>query len=161
MITLLLKNLLFTLLVPGTVAAYVPLIIAHGRGVTSEPLLLTIGVLLIGLGAGVYTWCLWDFAAFGRGTPLPLAAPVRLVVRGPYRYTRNPMYLGVLSVILGWAAIRPAAACALLLYAALVAIAFHTFIVHCEEPKLRESFGAIYDAYAAQVGRWLPRHRSA
>lgn len=154
---LLLKNLLFTLLVPGTVAVYIPLLISRGHNSASSPLLCIAGSALIALGASVYTWCVWDFAAFGRGTPLPLAAPKRLVVRGLYRYTRNPMYLGVLSVVLGWAALRPAAAGALLLYAALVAVAFHIFVVRYEEPKLRALFGAAYDAYAAQVGRWLPR----
>jgi protein-S-isoprenylcysteine O-methyltransferase Ste14 len=154
---LLLKNLLFTLFVPGTVAVYVPLLISRGRSVTAQPLLLIAGAALIGLGAGVYAWCLWDSASFGRVTPLPLDAPVRLVVRGLYRYTRNPMYLGVLSVVPGWAALRPAAAGSLLIYAVAVAVIVHAFVVRYEEPKLRALFGAEYDAYAARVGRWLPR----
>jgi protein-S-isoprenylcysteine O-methyltransferase Ste14 len=154
---LLLKNLVFTLLVPGTVAVYVPLLIARDRSITSQPLLLCAGVALIGLGAGIYARCMWDFASFGRGTLLPLDAPKWLVVRGLYRYTRNPMYLGVLSVVLGWAALRPAAAGSLLLYAALVAIVVHTFVVRYEGPRLRALFGAEYDAYAARVGCWLPR----
>ena len=136
---------------------YLPLLIARGRSVTSQPFLFILAVALIALGASIYTWCVWNFAAFGRGTPLPLDAPKRLVVRGLYRYTRNPMYLGVLSVVLGWAALRPAAASALLMYAALVAVAVHTFVVRYEEPRLRALFGAAYDAYAAQVSRWLPR----
>ncbi|MCX6030019.1 MAG: isoprenylcysteine carboxylmethyltransferase family protein [Chloroflexi bacterium] len=152
---LLLKNLLFTLLVPGTVAVYVPLLIARGRSVTSQPPLLAAAVALIGLGAGIYAWCLWDFASFGRGTPLPLDAPKKLVVRGLYRFTRNPMYIGVLSVVLGWTALF--ATGALLIYAAVVAIVVHTFVVRYEEPKLRALFGTEYDAYAAQVDRWLPR----
>lgn len=78
-------------------------------------------------------------------------------MRGLYRYTRNPIYLGVLSVVLGWAALRPAVAGALLMYAALVASAVHTFVVRYEEPQLQALFGAEYAAYTAQACRWLPR----
>ena len=67
------------------------------------------------------------------------------------------MHLGMLSIVLGWAALRPAAAGALLMYAALVAIAVHMFVVRYEEPRLRALFGAEYGAYTAQVGRWLPQ----
>ena len=98
---LLLKNPLFTVLVPGTVVVYVPLVIASGRAPASGFALLVALALLL-LGAAIYSWCVWDFASFGRGTPVPIDAPKRLVVRGLYRYTRNPMYVGVLTVILGW-----------------------------------------------------------
>ena len=63
--------------------------------------------------------------------------------------------------MLGWAALRPAAAGSLLSYATLIAIAVHTFVVRYEEPKLRALFGAEYDAYAAQVSRWLPGRKLA
>jgi protein-S-isoprenylcysteine O-methyltransferase Ste14 len=153
---LLLKNLLFTVLVPGSVAVYLPLLIAGERPpAAGGPLALALAVLA--LGAAIYAWCVWDFASFGRGTPAPVDAPKKLVVRGLYRYTRNPMYVGVLTVILGWALLFRAAG--LGLYAAAVATCFHLFVVLYEERHLRAVFGAQYEAYCARVSRWLPRPR--
>jgi protein-S-isoprenylcysteine O-methyltransferase Ste14 len=157
-VKLLWKNLLFTFLVPGTVAVYLPLSLVPNRGVTSHEFLVAAGIVLLGIGGGIYAWCVWDFAAFGRGTPLPLDAPKRLVVTGLYRATRNPMYIGVICVILGWAAVF--AAGRLLAYAAVVGLCCHLFVVLFEEPRLRRSFGAEYARYCLQVPRWLPWLRS-
>lgn len=110
---------------------------------------------MLALGAGIYAWCVWDFASFGRGTPAPIDAPKKLVVRGLYRYARNPMYVGVLAVILGWALLFRALS--LLPYAMLVAGCFQAFIVLYEELHLRAEFGREYDEYCSRVGRWLPR----
>ncbi len=151
---LFLKNLLFTVLVPGTVAVYVPLVITRSRPLTAQYWRLAIGGLLLALGAAIYFWTLWDFASFGRGTPLPVDAPKKLVVRGLYRYTRNPMYLGVILVILGLAAIY--ADSWLILYAAGVFILTHIFVTQYEEPGLKEQFGQDYDVYRSSVGRWIP-----
>jgi protein-S-isoprenylcysteine O-methyltransferase Ste14 len=85
----------------------------------------------------IYGWCVWDFATFGRGTPARIAAPKRLVVRGLYRFTRNPIYIGVLTVILGWAAL------------------FQSQVIFHEERRLTELFGSEYDEYRAKVVRWL------
>lgn len=153
---LLLKNLLFTVLVPGTVAVYVPLLIAQSRSPASGPAL-AIALVLFVLGAAIYAWCVWDFATFGRGTPAPIDAPQKLVVRGLYRYTRNPMYVGVLTVILGWAALLRAPN--LVLYALVVGAGFHLFIILYEERHLAREFGSQYEAYRSQVARWLPRPR--
>ena len=101
---LLLKNLLFTVLVPGTVAVYIPLLIARDLSSASGATFV-MGLALLAIGIAIYAWCGWDFATFGRGTPAPIDAPKKLVVRGLYRYTRNPMYVGALTVILGWAAL--------------------------------------------------------
>ena len=152
--TLLLKNLLFTFVVPGTVAVYVPLLLARGAEVASGPRRIA-ALLLLALGGSIYAWCVWDFATFGRGTPAPIDAPTRLVVRGLYRYSRNPMYVGVLAVILNWAVRYRAVGVAL--YALSVALCFQGFVVFYEEPHLRRVFGTDYEAYRARVGRWLPR----
>jgi len=154
--TLLLKNLLFTFVVPGTVAVYLPLAIVSAREPASGGWL-AVGLALLLVGAAIYGWCVYDFATFGRGTPAPIDAPSRLVVRGLYRYTRNPMYLGVLTVILGWVALYRSAA--LGAYAIAVAAAFSLFIVLYEEPHLRRAFGDEYEAYRARVPRWLPSLR--
>jgi protein-S-isoprenylcysteine O-methyltransferase Ste14 len=153
-VSLLLKNLLFTLVLPGTIGVYVPLYLARADALAPGPLR-TIGILLLALGAALYAWCVWDFAAYGRGTPAPIDAPKRVVTRGLYRYTRNPMYVGVLTVIVGWAAIFGSPAIAA--YGAVVAAAFHTFVRLYEEPHLRSLFGAEYEDYCRRVGRWLPR----
>ena len=155
---LLLKNLLFTLFVPGTVAVYLPLLIVRHRSLMAGPAL-GAGCLLLLVGASIYAWCVWDFATFGRGTPAPIDAPKKLVVHGLYRYARNPMYTGVLTVILGWAVLF--GAFELVLCALVVGTCFQLFIVLYEEPHLRGEFGSEYVDYCAQVGRWLPRVRHA
>jgi protein-S-isoprenylcysteine O-methyltransferase Ste14 len=154
---LLFKNLLFTLIVPGTVAVYLPLRIVRNRHVVTGPAF-GAGCLLLLLGASIYAWCVWDFATFGRGTPAPIDAPKKLVGRGLYRYSRNPMYTGVLTVILGWAMLF--GAYELVLYALVVGACFQSFIVFFEEPHLRAEFGSEYKEYCARVGRWLPRLRA-
>ena len=153
---LLLKNVLFTLFVPGTVAVYIPYCITEQQVFSSGPMLL-VAVALFAVGAAIYLWCVWDFAAFGRGAPAPIDAPRHLVVRGPYRYTRNPMYVGVLTIIVGWAALFQSAS--VLVYAICVAACFHFFVVRCGERHLAHQFGAEYAEYCANVNRLLPRVR--
>ncbi len=151
---LFLKNLLFTVIVPGTVAVYAPLALATGGSTTSFAWFV-VSVALFAVGGAIYLWCVWDFATFGRGTPAPIDAPKDLVIRGLYRYVRNPMYVGVLSAILGWSALFQAPG--ILLYAGCVGLCFHLFVVLYEEPHLRQTFGSSYDEYRARVGRWFPR----
>lgn len=153
---LVLKNLLFTLVVPGTVAVYLPLLIHGERSAASGPIL-ALALSALALGGAIYAWCVWDFAAFGRGTPAPIDSPKRLVVRGLYRYTRNPMYLGVLTEILGWAILFQSGV--LIFYALIVAGCFQLFIVLYEERHLRREFGGEYEEYRSAVGRWLPTRR--
>ena len=151
---LLLKNLLFTVLVPGTVAGYVPWLIAR-EGSLTWGAGAALALLLFAAGGAIYFWCLWDFASFGRGTPAPIDAPKKLVIRGLYRYTRNPMYVGVLTVLLGWVLLS--GTLTLLIYSACVGTCFQLFIVFYEEPQLSKAFGESYHEYRARVGRWLPR----
>lgn len=153
---LLLKNLLFTVLVPGTVAVYVPLLLAGDREPGGGPASL-LAAALFAAGGALYAWCVWDFARFGRGTPAPIDEPRRLVVHGPYRLVRNPMYVAVLAVILGQALLFRSQA--ILLHGAAVAACFALFVRAWEEPHLRRTFGAEYEDYTARVGRWLPRWR--
>ncbi len=153
---LLLKNLLFTLVVPGTIGVYVPLFLARDRPAAAG-LMFLFALALLALGGVIYAWCVWDFAVFGRGTPAPIDAPKKLVVRGLYRYTRNPIYLGVLTVLLGWAVMFQGAA--LLIYTFCVGICFHLFVVFYEERRLGRQFGAEYHDYCEKVDRWLPRFR--
>jgi len=148
-----LKNLLFTVLVPGTVAVYVPLWLVGDRAVRAGATSVA-GVLALALGAAIYAWCVWDFASFGRGTPAPIDAPKRLVARGLYGWSRNPMYVGVLTVILGQALLFRSFR--VLAWVLAVWTLFELFVVLYEEPRLAREFGEQYARYRARVRRWLP-----
>lgn len=153
---LLFKDVLFTVVVPGTFGVYIPMAIARGTGAHASGvgLFWLFGFTLLMLGSLIYLICVMEFAVRGRGTPAPMDAPRHLVVTGLYRYVRNPMYVGVLAVVLGWTFL--ARSLELLGYAALLALFFHAFIRLYEEPTLWKKFGAEYEQYCAAVGRWLP-----
>jgi protein-S-isoprenylcysteine O-methyltransferase Ste14 len=156
---LFLKNLLFTILVPGMVAVLIPYRIGLRRGMPTSPWTLRQSAALLPLviGATIYVRCVWDFARTGRGTPAPIDAPRVLVVRGLYEYVRNPIYIGILLIVLGWSVYFGSAR--LVLYAAALAIVFHVFVVLVEEPTLRRHFGESYERYCRDVRRWLPGKR--
>ena len=150
-----LKALIFTVVVPGTVAVVIPYRILSSSTGFSIGTLQLFGLLPIVFGAIVYFWCLWDFTFTGRGTPAPVDPPKVLVARGLYRTVRNPMYLGVLSILLGeiivfnsWALLR---------YALAFGLGFHLFVVYYEEPTLKRKFGVAYEEYCRTVPRWIPR----
>jgi protein-S-isoprenylcysteine O-methyltransferase Ste14 len=153
-VELLVKNLIFTGMAPGTVAGIIPWLLVGDR-VAGGGAPRFLALLLYALGLAIYSWCVWDFASFGRGTPAPIDAPRRLVVRGLYRWTRNPMYVGVLAIVLGWAALFEHAT--VVVYAFCVFVAFHCFVVFYEEPHLTQLFGSEYSAYRERTGRWLGR----
>ena len=152
--SLFLKNLLFTLLVPGTVAVYVPRLLVGDAPPGSVGWRLAAMIFFL-VGGSIYAWCIWDFATHGRGTPAPIDAPKTLVVCGLYRHTRNPMYVGVLTTILGWGLLYRSPG--LILYALGVGLCFQCFIVFYEEPHLQRVFGSAYETYRAHVERWLPK----
>jgi protein-S-isoprenylcysteine O-methyltransferase Ste14 len=151
---LVLKNVLFTLLVPGTVAVLVPLLLVGTPLPVIQPLS-WLGLALIVPGLLLYLWCLWNLATVGRGTPGPWDPTERVVATGPYRWVRNPMYIAVLAVILGQACLFMS--WALVAYAFVIAMVVHTFVVVYEEPTLAEQFCESYIRYCEQVGRWIPR----
>jgi protein-S-isoprenylcysteine O-methyltransferase Ste14 len=154
-VALLLKNVVFTVLVPGTVAGYVPYAIgAREAGVPFAAGRLLLAAPLFLVGGAIYFWCLWHFAVSGRGTPAPIDPPTTLVARGLYRRVRNPMYLGVLTVVTGWAVYYRSVR--LIEYGVALAVLFHLFVVLVEEPLLRRQFGAAYEAYCRTVPRWIP-----
>jgi protein-S-isoprenylcysteine O-methyltransferase Ste14 len=149
------KTLLFTLLVPGTVAVLLPRWIVAATGGGHAPAGLHGPALLLGAaGLALYLWCALDFAR-AAGTPAPIDPPKELVARGLYRWSRNPMYVGVLAFVLAQALY--AGSTWLLLYAALLFTAFHSFVVFYEEPTLARTFGGAYERYRASTPRWLGR----
>jgi protein-S-isoprenylcysteine O-methyltransferase Ste14 len=153
-----LKTIFFTIIAPGTVAGLVPYWLLgaklHRQISLWEHLSLT-GLSVAILGFAIYLWCAVDFIRKGHGTPAPYDPPRILVINGLYRFVRNPMYLGVVSIILGEAIFFRTNA--LLLYAALVLLAFHLRVLRYEEPTLRRLFGDAYVKYYAVVPRWLPK----
>ena len=155
MFWILLRTLLFALTFVATSLVLVPRWILGASRVVREGPLMGLGIALIALGAALMLWCWGEFAARGRGTPAPFDPPRRLVVRGPYRHVRNPMYVAALLVILGQAAIYRSTS--LVWYAAAFATASFLFVVIYEERTLARRFGADYAAYRAAVRRWLPR----
>jgi protein-S-isoprenylcysteine O-methyltransferase Ste14 len=112
------------------------------------------------LGFAVALRCVWDFGRSGHGTPAPFAPPTRLVVVGPYRYVRNPMYLGFINGWIGLWVVFGRAYLMAIVVALTVGIVVSAFVVLYEEPTLRRTFGAAYDEYCANVPRWIPRLRA-
>jgi protein-S-isoprenylcysteine O-methyltransferase Ste14 len=117
-----------------------------------------LGVAVIALGTGLLATCIWEFGRSGRGTLSPVDAPRELVVRGLYRYVRNPMYLSVTIIVFGEMLLTDSRT--LLLYWALWFLAANLFVLGYEEPTLRRRFGPSYQRYTATVGRWVPRFRA-
>jgi protein-S-isoprenylcysteine O-methyltransferase Ste14 len=152
-----LKTLVFSILVPGTVAVIIPWLLLQGEGglVLPAPSPWMIGLLPLLLGVGLYGWCAGAFTIIGKGTPAHIDAPRVFVTQGAYRWVRNPMYVAVLFVVIGEAILFRS----LLLagYALFLGAAFHAFVVFVEEPQLVRRFGASYETYVHTVPRWLPR----
>lgn len=146
------RALVALLVLPGVVAFLVPWLL-RPAGVPMRPA----GLVPLGLGLGLLLWCVRDFHVAGKGTLAPWAPPERLVVVGLYRVTRNPMYLTVLLILVGWASAFPTPR--LWLYAGGVAVAFQLRVVLGEEPSLARRFGARWTRYRATVPRWLCSRR--
>ena len=146
------------MVVPGTVVGLLPWWIS--RWYVQVPFLgftpfRAIGALLIAAGIPVLLESFGRFALQGIGTPAPIFPTQYLMVKGFYRYVRNPMYVGVVSVILGQALLL--GNIRVLAYAIFVWLAFHLFVLIYEEPTLRKSFGVEYETFCAHVPRWIPR----
>ncbi|HXE83384.1 MAG TPA: isoprenylcysteine carboxylmethyltransferase family protein [Gemmatimonadales bacterium] len=155
-----LRSLLWTVLLPGMIAGYVPwrwFGISQVRPDLTKPLDL-LGLLVIVTGAALLGTCIWEFASRGRGTLSPVDPPKELVVQGLYRYVRNPMYVAVSTILLGEALL--ARSTALLVYWGIFFAAANLFVMLYEEPALRRQFGDSYVRYQQRVGRWLPRKRA-
>jgi protein-S-isoprenylcysteine O-methyltransferase Ste14 len=154
----LIKTIIFTFLVPGTVTVLVPYWLLSSPS-APPPMQFGsfryLGVLPILIGVAIYLWCAWDFTFAGRGTPAPIDPPKELVVRGLYRRVRNPMYVGILSILLGEALLF--ASWRLFEYTAAAFIVFFLVVVLYEEPMLRHKFGESYRQYCKNVSRWVPR----
>ena len=158
---LLLRSIFFTFLQPGTVAVLIPYWLVSRRPAgflsNNQPLRF-LGLPLIVIGAAGLLWCIWKFFSEGRGTISPIDPPKHLVVRGLYRYVRNPIYVSVVTVLLGEAIFFMSVP--VLIEAVVFVVLANLFVAYYEEPVLRRQFGGSYERYSQTVGRWLPRYRS-
>lgn len=152
-----LRSFLFLLVAPGTIAFYIPLALFRSGPQIETGFFAYFAFPLWAIGALILLWCFWDFTFMGRGTPAPIDPPKELVATGFYRYVRNPMYVGIILILLGhflwFQFIR------LLIYAGIVFLAFHLFVTLYEEPTLKRKFGASYEEYLKRVPRWIPKLR--
>jgi protein-S-isoprenylcysteine O-methyltransferase Ste14 len=152
---LVLKATIATLLLPGAVTLLIPYLILYQSGARDWPVFsgATILATFTGLaGFAVLLHCVRGFAGHGKGTLAPIDPPKVLVVRGLYRYTRNPMYLAVVVILLSESLFFESLG--LLIYAAAVFLGFHLFVMLYEEPHLRFLFGESYVEYSRSVPRW-------
>lgn len=151
------KSLLYLLFEAGLFALYIPLALLRTGSRIETGILSFLALPLWFIGSLTVLWCFRDFTFTGRGTPLPTDPPKELVSTGPYRYVRNPIYVGVTLIFLGhflwfgyWA---------LLLYTVLAFVGVHFFVVFYEEPTLKTKFGAAYEDYLKKVPRWIPKFK--
>jgi protein-S-isoprenylcysteine O-methyltransferase Ste14 len=151
-------SIVFLFVAPGIVAGVIPWAIS---GYQLEPPLLGfeplrwIGVALLILGALLLIETFSRFALQGLGTPAPIAPTKTLVVTGSYRFVRNPMYVAVVSLILGQALWFGSVGT--LIWGVVVWLTVHAFVLAYEEPTLSSTYGVQYDRYRANVRRWIPR----
>src|SRR5439155_25461267 len=117
------------------------------------------GMIMVTIGTAIALWCVFTFVFIGKGTPAPSDPPRKLVIRGPYRFVRNPMYIGAGMTLAGAALFYESLSIAI--YTGLFFLITHLFVVLYEEPTLRRTFGAEYEAYFRRVRRWMPALRKS
>ena len=151
-----LRALISFLILPGMVAGVIPAWLATEASV--DPATLPFGVCAMAVGGFLLLWCVRDFYVSGKGTLAPWDPPKGMVVVGLYRYVRNPMYLAVLTILVGWALLYHSRT--QVGYFFLLVILFHLRVVFFEEPWLRRQFPEEWKAYSTSVPRWLPPTQS-
>jgi protein-S-isoprenylcysteine O-methyltransferase Ste14 len=153
-------TIVFTICVPGTVVVIVPFLLSRWR--IRPPLFELsryLGAALFLAALPIFIDFLIRFASEGRGTPAPIAPTERLVTGGAFQRVRNPGYIAVAAMLVGQGLFFGEVS--VLVYALVVAVAFHLFVIMYEEPTLRARYGAEYERYCRDVPRWVPRLRSA
>jgi protein-S-isoprenylcysteine O-methyltransferase Ste14 len=153
----LIRALVYATLFIGFVLVFLPARVLSWSGIVRPAVigLPQAGGMVVGaVGAALALWCVLTFALVGKGTPAPFDPPRRLVIRGPYRFVRNPMYAGAGLALVGAALFYRSLA--VLGYTALFFLVTHLFVRWYEEPTLRRTFGEEYEGYCRRVRRWWP-----
>ena len=158
-----LKLILFTLIIPGFVAGWAPYILYEAEAVFDLGNIRYIGWLVMLIGAILYIWSSLSFLLQGEGTPaiwftkrlhfILGEEPVNLVSSGLYKFSRNPMYLGVISFVFGigiWSQSKY-----ILIYAVALVLIFHLVVVFLEEPHLKKKYGKEFTEYLERTRRWF------
>ena len=112
------------------------------------------GIIMVTIGMAIALWCVFTFVFIGKGTPAPFDPPRKLVIRGPYRFVRNPMYIGAGMTLAGAALYYESLS--IFIYTVLFFLITHLFVVLHEEPTLRRTFGDEYEDYRRRTKRWWP-----
>jgi protein-S-isoprenylcysteine O-methyltransferase Ste14 len=157
MVGVLARALTYATLFIGFVLVFLPAQVLASAGVRAPAdwgAAQFLGMFVCAIGASIAIACVLTFAVLGRGTPAPFDPPRQLVVGGPYRYVRNPMYIGAGLALAGAALFYHSAS--LLGYALGFLLVMHVFVVVYEEPTLRKTFGESYESYCQRVHRWWP-----
>lgn len=150
------RAVLAFLALPGVVAYLVPLLLAPTD--TAGTAWRWSGRVLIGVGSTLLLWCVRDFYVAGKGTLAPWSPPQHLVTSGLYRWARNPMYVSVLVVVMGWVVLYRSPIIAM--YFVGLALVFQLRVILYEERWLKKTFGEDWAQYRNRVGRWTPWGRN-
>ena len=156
-LSILVRTLVYASLFIGSLLIFVPARLLSWSGIVhpAEPgIIQAVGLSVGTAGALIALWCILSFSLAGRGTPAPFDPPQRLVVRGPYRFMRNPMYIGAALALAGASLFY--GSIFLLAYASIFLLVCHLFVIGYEEPTLRRTFGSDYETYCSKVNRWWP-----
>ena len=151
---LVLKNIFYTILQPGIVVGLLPYLLLN-RKITFQLKELEhfIGLIVTTLGFIILCSCIYAFIKDSKGTISPADPTKDLVTKGLYKYSRNPMYVGIVTILLGETIYFQSKR--LLFYSLLIFILFNLFIKYIEEPRLRRDFGERYQDYKERVRRWM------
>ncbi len=152
-----LKSLFFLVFVPGLFVGCIPLTFLFSGPHIETSILADLAFPLWLVGGFMILWCFWDFLIKGHGTPAPIDPPKELVVSGLYRFVHNPMYVGVMLMLVGH--ILWFGGLWLSIYAVFFFVAFHLFVTFYEEPDLQKRLGDSYEAYSESVPRWIPKFK--
>jgi protein-S-isoprenylcysteine O-methyltransferase Ste14 len=156
------RTIVYATLFTGFLLIYLPTRVLSSTGIVRPAALgapQVAGTIVGTAGVMLALWCISTFVWIGRGTPAPFDPPRRLVIRGPYRFVRNPMYIGAGLALGGAASFYESLP--LLAYGGVFLLACHLFVLSYEEPTLRRTFGPEYEAYCQRVSRWWPAARRA
>lgn len=153
-------SLLWFVIAPGTVTILIPWLLSNWE--VRSPFFRFAAFRWLGwpfalFGLSVLMEAFGRFTLYGRGTPAPYMLTERLVITGSYQHVRNPMYIAIVSIVIGQALLLGQHV--LLLYAFVLWMSFHISVLSYEEPSLRRRYGRQYENYCTAVRRWWPRVR--